>query len=105
MLHIGSLIKKRRIREGLLQSELAERAGISERTLSALESGNNTNSKTLFMVLAALGILERIVDVIRGDDIEPLREAERAARLPKERKRVRKRKHIATKRPTWGDEI
>ena len=106
MVNIGKLIKRRRIRDGRLQSEVAEYAGVSERALSTLENGGDTSGRTLIAVLGALGLLEEIAKVIKGPDISPLEEAKKIGRTPKERQRVRKLKVApAGTRFKWGDEL
>jgi transcriptional regulator with XRE-family HTH domain len=67
---IGILLRDRRERAALTQSELAQRAGVSQSTVSAVERGSRNPSLTLVgRVLAALGLQIRLV-------AEPLEEPE-----------------------------
>jgi transcriptional regulator with XRE-family HTH domain len=56
-MEIGSLLRERRESASLTQSELAERAGVSQSTVSAVERGTRSPSLTVVgLVLAALGL-------------------------------------------------
>ncbi|TEA79918.1 helix-turn-helix domain-containing protein [Allopusillimonas ginsengisoli] len=59
MMEIGALIKARRVQCGLNQMQLAEQAGVSRATLSALENGH----------LPELGVnrLLRILEAVQFD--------------------------------------
>jgi len=52
---LGERLKTLRIHRNLDQSTLAERAGISLRTLRNLESGAGSSLRTLILVVRALG--------------------------------------------------
>lgn len=67
---IGTLLRDRRDRAALTQTELARRAGVSQSTISAVERGTRRPSLTLIgRVLAALGLQIRLA-------AEPLEEPE-----------------------------
>jgi transcriptional regulator with XRE-family HTH domain len=58
---IGTMLRERRDRATLTQSELARRAGVSQSTISAVERGTRRPSLTLIgRVLAALGLQLRL---------------------------------------------
>ncbi len=54
---IGTLIRRTRKKRGLSQTELGDRAGLRQETISLIESGNPaTRIDTLLIVLAALDL-------------------------------------------------
>lgn len=66
---IGTTIRRNRKRLGLSQSELGERAGLRQETISLIETGNPaTRLDTLLAVLAALGLEFQIAARSRGSD-------------------------------------
>jgi len=54
---MGNLLKKTRIEQGMTQTELSEKSGVSRITISALENGTqrSTMTGTLQKLAAALG--------------------------------------------------
>jgi transcriptional regulator with XRE-family HTH domain len=81
----GKLIKEARLRKGLTQEDLAERAQVSRAVLSKLEQGKKpVQSDTLDRLLAALEVRPR-VDAFSGVDSRKL------ARLEEEIKRLERR--------------
>lgn len=65
---IGEIVKERRIAKKLNQTELAEKAGIKQATISRLESGTNDNItiENLRSIAAALGC--SVVDLLPEAD-------------------------------------
>jgi transcriptional regulator with XRE-family HTH domain len=55
---LGAQVRDFRIRKGLEQAEVAERAGVSDRTVRNLELGHGSSVDTLLRVMKALGSLE-----------------------------------------------
>ncbi|HEY6747074.1 MAG TPA: helix-turn-helix transcriptional regulator [Mycobacteriales bacterium] len=69
-MEIGTMLRERRDKAALTQTELARRAGVSQSTISAVERGTRRPSLTLIgRVLAALGLQIRLA-------AEPLEEPE-----------------------------
>jgi transcriptional regulator with XRE-family HTH domain len=76
---IGARIAAVRQQEGLRQSELARRMGISRQVLNKVEQGTvNTTVETLMKIARALGV--PVVDFLHDDDGMPLLEGQ----LPKD---------------------
>jgi transcriptional regulator with XRE-family HTH domain len=77
----GDAIKRARLRAGLTQHALAARAGTSQATISAYESGRKQPSlETLDRVLAATGARLAVVSRRRGVRRPSRRELARAGR-------------------------
>ena len=57
---LGERLQRERLNRDMTQSQLAERAGISRRTLQGLEAGRTTTVETLIRVLRALDLMDRI---------------------------------------------
>lgn len=72
---IGNLVRRTRKRRGMSQSELGEKAGLRQETISLIETGNPaTKLETILAVLAALDLEFRITPRSKGaaSDIEAL---------------------------------
>jgi len=70
---IGTLIRRQRKRLDLNQSELGERAGLRQETISLIENGNPASRlDTILAVLAALDLEFQIAPRSRKRDIEDL---------------------------------
>ena len=95
----GKLIKEARLRKGLTQQDLAEKAQVSRAVLSKLEQGMKpVQSDTLDWLLAALEVRPR-VDASGGVDSRKL------ARLEQEIKRLERReRHLRLAVCLTGDE-
>ena len=101
-LELGSRLKKARMDRQLTQQELAEKAGISLRTVSVMENGGDFRVESLLCIMRVLGYLENLNTLLPELVINP----EDYASLGKERQRVsRKRsKPENTGAWKWGDE-
>ena len=55
---LGKHAREFRIRRGLEQTEVAELAGVSDRTVRSLEQGKGSSVSTLLRVMKALGALD-----------------------------------------------
>lgn len=72
---IGNLIRRIRKKQGLSQTQLGEKAGLRQETISLIETGNpSTTLETILSVLAALDLEFRIVPRSKGRaaDIEEI---------------------------------
>ncbi len=85
---LGLRLQRLRIQRDMEQKELSSRAGVSLRTLRALERGEGSSVLTLMRVLKALDFLEGIAFLAPQPTISPMA----LLRHPKERQRVRKGK-------------
>ena len=72
-MNIGSAIKELRKRQGLSQSELAAKAGLTQATLSKIENGTRPGDQTLKHLSTALKVPESLIYVmgIEKSDVPP----------------------------------
>lgn len=98
---LGERISDYRVARNLTQAELAAEAGIDRTTISRLEQGKGTLD-TLARVLIALGVEERLLEIVPGTQLNPL---ETKSRRGQQRKRVRKSAEPAqTDHWTWAED-
>lgn len=70
---VGTQARDYRIRKGMEQAEVAEVAGVSERTVRGLEQGTGSSLDTLLRVMKALGTLESLDKLFpQAATIDPL---------------------------------
>ena len=98
---LGARIKRNRIDMQLSQQDFAAKAGISTRTLSAAENGEDIRLSSLIRIIRTLGCLENIDLLIPELAFDP----ESYRTLGRERKRVsRTSEGKDTSEWKWGDE-
>ena len=98
---LGARIKRNRIDMQLSQQDFAAKAGISTRTLSAAENGEDIRLSNLLRILRTLGCLENLDLLIPELGFDP----ESYRTLGRERKRVsRTIENNDTSEWKWGDE-
>ncbi|HLO97924.1 MAG TPA: helix-turn-helix domain-containing protein [Fimbriimonas sp.] len=103
MIELGARISSIRLNRNMSQSQLAQAAGISKRTLERLEGGQAaTQLSGLIGVLRALDLLENIEVVLPPVTPSPMTLLKLQG---KARKRASKQKTEQPKKPwKWGDE-
>lgn len=67
---IGARLKELRISQNVKQKDLAERSGLSNFSISQMETGHNTSLQSLIQVLRALGQLEMLEPLLREREID-----------------------------------
>lgn len=100
LVEIGQRLKDARIGFSLTQAQLAERSGVSLRTIANLESGHDITFGNLISILRALGLLSRLELIAPRPEVRP---SALAAQKPK-RQRVRRTDAQAPLSWKWGDE-
>ena len=96
---LGNRIRDLRISLNMTQKELAQKAGVSPKTMERIENGENVKIENLLNVFRAMNILQNL-DILIPEQKVLLLEKE----LPK-RKRVSKKKTVDTDYMwKWGDE-
>lgn len=83
---IGQKLKDARLAQNISQRKLAEDSGMSNFSISQMESGHNTSVLSLIMVLRALNKLDVLSDLFMEEPISPIA-------LSEAMKKQRKRKH------------
>lgn len=83
---LGRRLRHARIRRGLSQDDIAERTGVTRKTVVALEQGRETvNIGLLVKTLSVLGYLDRLPDILAsdpiGEDLEDIHGRKRAPRV------------------------
>ena len=98
---LGARIKRNRIDIQLSQQDFAAKAGISTRTLSAAENGEDIRLSSLLRILRTLNCLENLDLLLPELAFDP----ESYRTLGRERKRVsRTNESKDTSEWKWGDE-
>ena len=85
---IGRRIQRQRINIGLTQLQLAEKAGVSVRTVTNVECGNDAKMSVILSILRAENILGNIDSLLEEETIRP----SDYLQLKKPRQRVGNRK-------------
>ena len=99
MSDLGRKIKLYRISLDMSQQELADKIGISKRSISRIEQGESAQISSLFTVLMALGLGDNIELLVPDQSKRPSYYLENADNTPKRvRKKTEKRDF------KWGDE-
>ncbi|MCY4178869.1 MAG: helix-turn-helix transcriptional regulator [Litoreibacter sp.] len=97
---IGSKLERLRLSRNITQTDLAINAGISERTLRRLESGDGATLDSLLRVLLALKIAQNLDLLVPDSRVRPI---ERVRTGGTERQRSRSAKSDQTpKQWQWG---
>ena len=85
---LGGRLQRTRLQQNVTQAQLAERAGVSPRTVAAAEAGEDIRLSTLLKLLRALGRLPGLDALLPAPRVSPLELVERKGR---ERRRARRR--------------
>lgn len=106
---LGQRLSRYRLDRNLTQAEVATEAGVHKNTIFRLEAGGSTQTKNLVRVLRALGLLDRLDDMVPEPATSPLKQLEAA-----DRQRKRAETKPSRKSPlkpgagstgwTWGDD-
>lgn len=100
MIEMGTKIKRYRINAELTQQDLADKSGVSVRSISRLEQGSSVQLESLIKILYALK-LEANLELLIPDQTK--RPSYYVDNQRKERKRVTKKMKKRTNFK-WGDE-
>ncbi|VGO21077.1 helix-turn-helix domain-containing protein [Pontiella sulfatireligans] len=69
---LGRRLQRERLNQNITQADLAERAGISRRTLVAAEKGQGTTLETFICILRALGRLGQLDQFLPEPPVSPI---------------------------------
>ena len=100
---LGRRVTQIRIDLDLSQAELAKQAGIGKRTLERLESGETTQTRTLFRIFRELGLLGKMEVLLPEPTARPSHMIKDTDALPRRVPR-KKTDKASTKEWRWGDE-
>lgn len=90
LLAIAHCVKSTRLRGNITIEELAVRSAVGTATLSRIEKRGVCSTDILVRVFAALGMLDRLLDVLQPDDGHSIAEL-RKLHTAKPRQRARKK--------------
>lgn len=100
---LGNRIAQYRLNRNQTQRELAQKAGVSPRTLHRVEHGHSTQSSNLIRILRALDLLGNLEALIPESAFSPIQQL-------KMHGKTRRRASSRSKKPKkitqwlWGDE-
>jgi len=98
---LGQRIARYRLSRNLRQEDVAEAAGLNRVTVGKLERGGG-NLETLARVMRALGLGDRILDIVPDARIRPM---DSRSTSGEPRLRARPRHETGEEAPwSWGDE-
>lgn len=98
---LGRRLEKLRLGKNVNQSNLAEEAGVSRRTITRLENGEGVSMDTFIRVMRALGVADRLETLLPDTTTRPI---ERIRLGGRERKRARVKKKPSASTWSWGTE-
>ncbi len=102
MRELGIRIKDTRIGMFLTQKELADRAGISQRTVERIENGENVKIENILNIMRAMQFLQNLEILIPEQEMRPTELHDKG----KKRVRVTSKRAVARVdyEWKWGDE-
>jgi transcriptional regulator with XRE-family HTH domain len=98
---LGRRLQEIRLGRNISQAQLAAEAGVARRTITRLESGGGVSLETFIRVLRALGLLDRLTELLPDTSVRPIEEVRGRGRR---QQRARPDTGKAPARWTWGDE-
>lgn len=100
---LGERIRDIRVAVPLTQKEMAQKAGVSPRTVERIENGENVKIENLLNILRVLGLLANADVLVPEQEIPPTVQLDRG----KKRKRAGSRKTVNENEDEWrwGDEV
>ena len=101
MRNLGNRLEKLRLSQNQRQEDVAREAGISRITVGKLEGGEGGSLETFLRVMRALGLGDRLLDLIPDASISPMQV--RADRITQRQRARRPNPDKAGAPWTWGD--
>ena len=103
LVELGKRLKEQRFALNFSQADLAEKAGVSKRTVERIESGESTQMSNFIRILRGLELLNQFDSVAPEIGITPIDMLELKG---KPRQRVSRKKNILRNKNKWqwGDE-
>ncbi len=100
LIELGTKIRNCRISRQFTQRDLAEKSGVSLKSISRFEQGEDIQLSNLIKILRSLDLIGNLNMLVPDVTKSPSYYLE-----PKERKRVRKKKTEEKPQFKWGDEL
>ena len=104
MAELGQRLARARLARNMSQKQLAEEAGVGERTVARVEAGESPTLTNVVRILRALGLSEGLNLLVPEPVVNPLVELEQRGR---QRRRASSPRTKELRRPdggwTWGD--
>lgn len=98
---LGRRLEAIRLGANINQTQLAERAGVSRRTITRLENGGGVSVDTLVRVMQALGLADRLAELLPDPSVRPI---DRVRLKGRERKRARPKRGETPAEWHWADD-
>lgn len=98
---LGRRLEALRLARNINQTQLADEAGVSRRTITRLENGESVSLDTLIRVMRALGLADRLEALLPDPSVRPI---DRVRLKGHERKRARPRARQDAEVWRWADE-
>lgn len=95
---LGSRLTKQRLQAGFTQAALAEKAGVSKRTIERIESGSSIQLSTLIQVLRVFQLLDGLNEVLPEKRSAPIKKEAKAEVKMEDKQEPGRRSQ------TWGYE-
>ena len=100
---IGQRIRRYRLNGNLTQADLAERAGISLRTLQNAEGGQVTTIETLIAILRELGLLAQLEFFLPEPPLSPVQLARLQGQVRQRASGRREKEEPPPSNWRWGE--
>ena len=101
---LGARITSLRLNKNLTQIEVSTQAGVSNRTLERLESGNSIQLSGFIRIFRALELLDELESIFQEPAASPMAQLkfQKLPAAPRQRA-VKKKKKTSTKKWIWSD--
>jgi transcriptional regulator with XRE-family HTH domain len=100
---LGSRLARNRLDQNQTQAQLAEKAGVSKRTVERLESGQSVQLSSFIRVCRELDLIKRLDSLIPEPTPSPMAQIKLQGKM-RRRATSHKTDIGPTKKWTWGDE-
>jgi transcriptional regulator with XRE-family HTH domain len=97
---LGRRLEEIRLGKNINQTQLAEEAGVSRRTITRLENGEGVSLDTLIRVVQALGLADRLATLLPDPSVRPI---DRVRLKGRERKRARPTAKNVSREWSWAE--
>jgi putative transcriptional regulator len=101
---LGRAIAAYRVRLNIPQQQLAREAGVSRSTVTRLESGESVQLSGLVRILQALGLLNRLGDLVPSAEISPMQVLENDGKVRQRASAARREPEAEDGGWKWGED-